>query len=152
MEKMNEGPLTGSYARDIRVYVYDGKMHPVDSNEMAFKLASRNAFKEAFKKAGPKIMEPIYNVEILVPSDCMGDVMSDLQNRRAMIEGMNSVKGFEVLKARVPLAELYKYSTSLSSLTSGRATFTMDFADYQQVPSDVQEKLLKAYEAEEKDE
>jgi elongation factor G len=152
MEKMNEGPLTGSYARDIRVYVYDGKMHPVDSNEMAFKLASRNAFKEAFKKAGPKIMEPIYNVEILVPSDCMGDVMSDLQNRRAMIEGMNSVKGFEVLKARVPLAELYKYSTSLSSLTSGRATFTMEFADYQQVPSDVQEKLLKAYEAEEKDE
>jgi elongation factor G len=127
-------------------------MHPVDSNEMAFKLASRNAFKEAFKKAGPKIMEPIYNVEILVPSDCMGDVMSDLQNRRAMIEGMNSVKGFEVLKARVPLAELYKYSTSLSSLTSGRATFTMEFADYQQVPSDVQEKLLKAYEAEEKDE
>ena len=119
---------------------------------MAFKLAARNAFKEAFKKAGPKIMEPIYNVEVLVPSDCMGDVMSDLQNRRAMIEGMNSVKGFEVLKARVPLAELYKYSTSLSSLTSGRATFTMEFAEYQQVPSDVQEKLLKAYEAEEKDE
>jgi elongation factor G len=127
-------------------------MHPVDSNEMAFKLAARNAFKEAFKQAGPKIMEPIYNVEVLVPSDCMGDVMSDLQNRRAMIEGMNSVKGFEVLKARVPLAELYKYSTSLSSLTSGRATFTMEFADYQQVPADVQEKLLKAYEAEEKDE
>ena len=149
---MNEGPLTGSYARDIRVYVYDGKMHPVDSNEMAFKLAARNAFKEAFKQAGPKIMEPIYNVEVLVPSDCMGDVMSDLQNRRAMIEGMNSVKGFEVLKARVPLAELYKYSTSLSSLTSGRATFTMEFADYQQVPADVQDKLLKAYEAEEKDE
>ena len=152
MEKMNEGPLTGSYARDIRVYVYDGKMHPVDSNEMAFKLAARNAFKEAFKKAGPKIMEPIYNVEVLVPSDCMGDVMSDLQNRRAMIEGMNSVKGFEVLKARVPLAELYKYSTTLSSLTSGRATFTMEFAEYQQVPADVQDKLLKAYEAEEKDE
>lgn len=152
MEKMNEGPLTGSYARDIRVYVYDGKMHPVDSNEMAFKLAARNAFKEAFKKAGPKIMEPIYNVEILVPSDCMGDVMSDLQNRRAIIEGMNSEKGFEVLKARVPLAELYKYSTTLSSLTSGRATFTMSFADYQQVPADVQDKLLKAYEASEKEE
>ena len=152
MEKMNEGPLTGSYARDIRVFVYDGKMHPVDSNEMAFKLAGRNAFKEAFKIAGPKIMEPIYNVEIFVPSDCMGDVMSDLQNRRAMIEGMSSEKGFEVLKARVPLAELYKYSTTLSSLTSGRATFTMSFADYQQVPSDVQDKLLKAYEATEKDE
>ncbi len=152
MEKMSEGPLTGSYARDIKVYVYDGKMHPVDSNELAFKLAGRNAFKEAFKKAGPKIMEPIYNIEILVPSDCMGDVMSDLQNRRAIIEGMSSDSGFEVLKARVPLAELYKYSTTLSSLTSGRATFTMKFADYQQVPMDVQEKLLKAYEASEKDE
>lgn len=152
MEKMEEGPLTGSYARDIRVFVYDGKMHPVDSNEISFKLAGRNAFKEAFKKAGPKIMEPIYNVEVLVPSDCMGDVMSDLQNRRAMIEGMSSEKGFEVLKARVPLAELHKYSTTLSSLTSGRATFTMTYADYQQVPSEVQDKLLKDYEASEKDE
>jgi len=152
MEKMEEGPLTGSYARDIRVFVYDGKMHPVDSNEISFKLAGRNAFKEAFKKAGPKIMEPIYNVEVLVPSDCMGDVMSDLQNRRAMIEGMSSEKGFEVLKARVPLAELNKYSTTLSSLTSGRATFTMTFAEYQQVPAEVQEKLLKDYESNDKDE
>jgi elongation factor G len=152
MEKMNEGPLTGSYARDINVYIFDGKMHPVDSNELAFKLAARNAFKQAFKLAGPKIMEPIYNIDVMVPSDCMGDVMSDLQNRRAMISGMSSDKGFEVLKARVPLAELYKYSTTLSSLTSGRATFTMEFADYQQVPSEVQEKLLKAYEAEEKEE
>ena len=152
LEKMEEGPLTGSYARDIRVFVYDGKMHPVDSNEISFKLAGRNAFKEAFKKASPKIMEPIYNVEVLVPSDVMGDVMSDLQNRRAMIEGMSSVKGFEVIKARVPLAELNKYSTTLSSLTSGRATFTMTFADYQQVPAEVQDKLLKEYEASEKDE
>lgn len=152
MEKMEEGPLTGSYARDIRVFVYDGKMHPVDSNEISFKLAGRNAFKEAFKKAGPKIMEPIYNVEVLVPSDCMGDVMSDLQNRRAMIEGMSSEKGFEVLKARVPLAELNKYSTTLSSLTSGRATFTMTFAEYQQVPAEVQDKLLKDYESNDKDE
>jgi len=152
LEKMEEGPLTGSYARDIRVFVYDGKMHPVDSNEISFKLAGRNAFKEAFKKAGPKIMEPIYNVEILVPSEYMGDVMSDLQNRRAMIEGMSSDKGFETLKARVPLAELNKYSTTLSSLTSGRATFTMTYADYQQVPADVQDKLLKEYEASEKEE
>jgi elongation factor G len=126
-------------------------MHPVDSNEISFKLAGRNAFKEAFKKAGPKIMEPVYNVEVLVPSDCMGDVMSDLQNRRAMIEGMSSEKGFEVLKAKVPLAELNKYSTTLSSLTSGRATFTMTYSDYQQVPADVQDKLLKEYEATEKD-
>jgi elongation factor G len=152
MEKMEEGPLTGSYARDIKVYVYDGKMHPVDSNEISFKLAGRNAFKDAFKKAGPKIMEPVYNVEVMVPADAMGDVMSDLQNRRAVIEGMSSEKGFEVLKARVPLAEMNKYATTLSSLSSGRATFTMTFAEYQQVPAEVQDKLLTAYEAQEKDE
>ena len=145
MEKMDEGPLTGSYARDIRVVIYDGKMHPVDSNEISFKLAARNAFKEAFRNAGPKIMEPIYNVEVLTPSEYMGAVMSDLQNRRAMIMGMESDKGFDRLNARVPLAELYRYSTSLSSLTSGAATYTMQFASYEQVPSDVQDKLLKAY-------
>ena len=145
MEKMDEGPLTGSYARDIRVVVYDGKMHPVDSNEISFKLAARNAFKEAFRNAGPKIMEPIYNVEVLVPSEYMGAVMSDLQNRRAMIAGMESDKGFDRLNALVPLAELYRYSTSLSSLTSGSATYTMKFASYEQVPADVQDKLLKAY-------
>ena len=152
MEKMEEGPLTGSYARDIRVVVYDGKMHPVDSNEISFKLAGRNAFKDAFKNAGPKIMEPIYTVEVLVPSDKMGDVMSDLQNRRAMILGMSSDKGFDRLQASVPLAELYRYSTTLSSLTSGRASYTMKFASYEQVPADVQDKLLKAYTDEEKDE
>ena len=145
MEKMDEGPLTGSYARDIRVIIYDGKMHPVDSNEISFKLAARNAFKEAFRNAGPKIMEPIYSVEVLTPSEYMGSVMSDLQNRRAMIMGMESDKGFDRLNARVPLAELYRYSTSLSSLTSGAATYTMQFASYEQVPSDVQDKLLKAY-------
>ena len=145
MEKMDEGPLTGSYARDIRVVIYDGKMHPVDSNEISFKLAARNAFKEAFRNAGPKIMEPIYSVEVLTPSEYMGAVMSDLQNRRAMIEGMESDKGFDRLNARVPLAELYRYSTTLSSLTSGSATYSMKFASYEQVPADVQEKLLKAY-------
>ncbi len=149
MEKMEEGPLTGSYARDIRVAVYDGKMHPVDSNEISFKLAGRNAFRTAFKNAGPKIMEPIYDVEVLVPSDRMGDVMSDLQGRRAMIEGMNSDKGFEKLNAKVPLAELNKYSTALSSLTGGRATYSMKFSKYEQVPMDVQEKLMKAFEEEE---
>ena len=145
MEKMDEGPLTGSYARDIRVVIYDGKMHPVDSNEISFKLAARNAFKDAFRQAGPKIMEPIYNVEVLTPSEFMCALMSDLQNRRAMIMGMESDKGFDKLNARVPLAELYRYSTSLSSLTSGAATYTMAFASYEQVPSDVQDKLLKAY-------
>lgn len=152
MEKMEQGPLTGSYARDIRVAVYDGKMHPVDSNEISFKLAGRNAFKNAFKDAGPKIMEPIYDVEVLVPADRMGDVMSDLQNRRAIIMGMGSVKGFEVINAKVPLAELNRYSTALSSLTSGRATYTLKFASYEQVPADVQEKLLKAYQEQEEEE
>ncbi len=145
LEKMDEAPLTGSYARDIRVVCYDGKMHPVDSNEISFKLAARNAFKEAFKNAGPKIMEPVYDVEVLTPTDYMGAVMSDLQNRRAIIMGMESDKGFDKLNARVPLAELYRYSTSLSSLTSGAATYSMKFASYEPVPSDVQDKLLKAY-------
>ncbi len=145
MEKMDQGPLTGSYARDIRVVIYDGKMHPVDSNEISFKLAARNAFKEAFRNAGPKIMEPIYSVEVLVPSEYMGAVMSDLQNRRAMIMGMESDKGFDRLSANVPLAELYRYSTTLSSLTSGSATYSMKFSSYEQVPADVQDKLLKAY-------
>ena len=152
MEKMEEGPLTGSYARDIRVVVYDGKMHPVDSNEISFKLAGRNAFKEAFRNAGAKIMEPIYQIEVLAPSDKLGDVMSDLQNRRAIIEGMTSEKGFETLTARVPLAEMNRYSTSLSSLTGGRATYTMKFAGYEQVPAEVQDKLLKAYSDTDKEE
>ena len=152
MQKMEEGPLTGSYARDIRVYIYDGKMHPVDSKEIAFIIAGRNAFKDAFKKAGPKLLEPIYMVEIMVPGDCTGDVMSDIQNRRGIIEGMGAEKGFQVLRARVPLAELYRYSTTLSSITSGRGTFTMTFIEYQQVPMDVQEKLLKEYEESQKEE
>jgi elongation factor G len=151
MEKMEEGPLTGSYARDIRVFIYDGKMHPVDSNEISFKLAGRNAFREAFKNASPKIMEPVYDVEVLVPADRMGDVMSDLQGRRAIVQGMSSEKGFEKISAKVPLAEMNKYSTALSSLTGGRAMYSMKFAEYTQVPPDIQEQLLKAYEAEEKD-
>jgi elongation factor G len=149
---MEEGPLTGSYARDIRVAVYDGKMHPVDSNEISFRLAGRNAFKEAFKNAGPKIMEPIYDIEVLVPSDRMGDVMSDLQGRRAMVQGMSSEKGFEKIMAKVPLAEMDKYSTSLSSLTQGRAIYSMKFAEYAQVPGEIQNVLLKAYESTDEEE
>jgi elongation factor G len=152
MEKMEEGPLTGSYARDISVYVYDGKMHPVDSNEISFKLAGRNAFSMAFKKAGPKILEPIFDVEVLVPSDRMGDVMSDLQGRRAIVQGMSSEGGFEKISAKVPLAEMNKYSTSLSSITGGRAMYGMKFSEYSPVPGDLQEDLLKAYEAEQKEE
>jgi elongation factor G len=152
MEKMEIGPLTGSYARDIRVYVYDGKMHPVDSNEISFRLAGRNAFSQAFKNAGPKIMEPVYDVEIFVPSDRMGDVISDLQGRRGMVLGMSSEKRFEVIKAKVPLAEMNKYSTALSSITGGRALYTMKFAEYAQVPGDVQDVVIKAYTEEEEEE
>jgi len=152
MEKMEIGPLTGSYARDIRVYVYDGKMHPVDSNEISFRLAGRNAFSQAFKIAGPKILEPVYDVEIMVPSDRMGDVISDLQGRRGMVLGMSSEKRFEVIKAKVPLAEMNKYSTALSSITGGRAMYSMKFAEYAQVPGDVQDQVIKAYSEEEEEE
>lgn len=149
MGRMERGPLTGSYARDVRVIVYDGKMHPVDSNEISFMLAGRNAFSEAFRNAGPKILEPIYDVEIFVPSDKMGDVMSDLQGRRALIMGMDSEKGYEKLSAKVPLKEMASYSTALSSLTGGRASFAMKFASYELVPSDIQDKLIKEFVDEE---
>ncbi|NCC09063.1 MAG: elongation factor G [Bacteroidia bacterium] len=152
MARMEQGPLTGSYARDVRVIVYDGKMHPVDSNEISFMLAGRNAFSEAFKNAGPKILEPIYDVEVFVPSDKMGDVMGDLQGRRAMIMGMSSEKGYEKLVAKVPLKEMASYSTTLSSLTGGRASFIMKFASYELVPTDVQDKLMKDFEAKQVDE
>ena len=152
MEKMDEGPLTGSYARDIRVSVYDGKMHHVDSNEISFKLAGRHAFRMAFKDASPKILEPVYNVEILVPSEYMGDVMSDLQGRRGMIEGMSSESGYEKLRAKIPLAEMNKYSTTLSSISSGRATYTMKFGKYEPVPGEIQDILLKEYEAQQEEE
>ena len=152
MSRMEQGPLTGSYARDVRVIVYDGKMHPVDSNEISFMLAGRNAFSKAFKNAGPKILEPIYDVEVFVPSDRMGDVMGDLQGRRAMIMGMSSEKGFEKLVAKVPLKEMSSYSTALSSLTGGRASFIMKFSSYELVPTDVQDKLIKDFEAKQTEE
>ena len=145
MDRIEQGPLTGSYARDVRVCIYDGKMHPVDSNKISFRLAGRNAFSEAFRNANPKVLEPVYDVEVFVPSDVMGDVMSDLQGRRAIIMGMNSENGFEKISAKVPLKEMSSYSTALSSITGGRSSFTMKFASYELVPSDVQEKLLREY-------
>ncbi|MBR7013625.1 translation factor GTPase family protein [Prevotella sp. Rep29] len=148
MERMEQGPLTGSYARDVRVVVYDGKMHPVDSNELSFMLAARNAFSLAFKEAGPKILEPIYDLEVLVPADYMGDVMSDLQGRRAIIMGMDSEAGYQKLSAKIPLKELASYSISLSSLTGGRASFNTKFASYELVPNDIQQTLIKEHEAE----
>jgi len=152
MERMTEGPLTGSYARDIIVYIYDGKMHPVDSNEISFKLAGRHAFSQAFKNAGPKIMEPINDVEITVPEDMMGAVMTDLQGRRGIIMGMDSAGRNQVIRARIPAAEMTRYATSLSAITSGRGTFSSVYAEYQQVPSDVQDQLLKAYEESQEEE
>ncbi len=152
MERMEQGPLTGSYARDVRVVVYDGKMHPVDSNELSFMLAARHAFAEAFKNAGPKILEPIYDLEVYVPSDFMGDVMSDLQGRRALIMGMDSEAGYQKLQAKIPQKELANYSISLSSLTGGRASFTTKFASYELVPNDIQQQLIKEHEAEGQDE
>ncbi len=145
MDRMEQGPLTGSYARDVRVCIYDGKMHPVDSNEISFSLAGRNAFSEAFRNASPKILEPVCDVDVMVPADVMGDVMSDLQGRRAMIMGMSSENGFEKISAKVPLKEMSSYSTALSSITGGRSSFSMKFASYELVPSDVQERLLKDY-------
>lgn len=147
MARLEQGPLTGSYARDVRVIVYDGKMHPVDSNEISFMLAGRNAFNEAFRNAGPKILEPISDVTVFVPSDKMGDVMSDIQNRRGIIQGMESDKDIEIINAKVPLKEMSNYSITLSSLTGGRASFIMKFSKYELVPADVQEKLLKEYDA-----
>ena len=152
MDKMTEGPLTGSYARDIRVFVYDGKMHPVDSNELSFMLAARNAFAAAFKEAGPKILEPIYDLEVYVPADFMGDVMSDLQGRRALIMGMDSEAGYQKLQAKIPLKELSNYSIALSSITGGRASFTTKFASYELVPNDIQQQLIQEHEAEESEE
>ncbi len=152
MDRMEQGPLTGSYARDVRVCIYDGKMHPVDSNEISFRLAGRNAFSEAFRNANPKVLEPVYDVEVFVPADVMGDVMSDLQGRRAIIMGMASENGFEKISAKVPLKEMASYSTALSSITGGRSSFTMKFASYELVPGDVQERLLKEYAEKSKDE
>lgn len=146
MSRMEQGPLTGSYARDVRVIVYDGKMHPVDSNELSFMLAGRHAFSDAFKAAGPKLLEPIYDVEIFVPGDKMGDVMSDLQGRRGMIIGSESENGYEKLIAKVPLKSMSSYSTTLSSITGGRASFIMKFASYELVPTDLQQKLMKEFE------
>lgn len=145
MEKMHEGPLTGSYVRDVRVIVYDGKMHPVDSNDISFKIAGMMAFKEAFHQADPRILEPIYEVEIRVPEELMGDVVTDLQTRRSVILGMDSNGPYQVIKAKTPLSELDKYSTSLRSITQGRGSYSGKFAEYAVAPSEIQRKLAEEY-------
>lgn len=148
MQKMQEGPLTGSPCRDIRVCIYDGKMHPVDSNDMAFQIAGSMVFRNAFRQANPQLMEPIYDVEILCDDEVMGDIMGDLQTRRAMIMGMEADGHYQKIKAKVPLSEMYKYSSTLRSLSQGKAKFTRTFAEYQAVPSDVQARLVSAYQEE----
>ncbi len=148
MQKMEEGPLTGSYCQNVRVCIYDGKMHAVDSNDMAFMLASTHVFKTAFKDAGPQILEPIYDIEILCSDTVMGDIMGDLQTRRASIQGMDTQGHYQKIKAKVPLAEMYQYSSTLRSLTQGRAKFTRRMADYTPVPYDIQEKLIREHEEE----
>jgi elongation factor G len=143
MEKMEEGPITGSYVRDVRVMVYDGKMHPVDSNDISFKIAGMMAFKEAFMKSEPQLLEPIYDLEIMLPEDVMGEVMGDLQTRRSLIMGMDSKDNFQIIRAKTPLAELDRYSTTLRSLSQGRANCTQRFAEFATVPYDLQHKLEK---------
>ena len=145
MEKMEEGPITGSYVRDVRVIVYDGKMHPVDSNDISFKIAGMMAFKEAFLKAEPQLMEPINELEICVPEETMGDVMSDLQTRRSIIVGMDSRGQNQVIMARTPLAELDRYSTTLRSLSQGRASFTQKFVEFAPLSFDLQQKLAREF-------
>lgn len=149
---MHEGPITGSYVRDIRVAVFDGKMHPVDSNEAAFKTAGRMAFKDCFIQADPKLLEPLYDVEIVSPDDYMGDIMSDLPARRGLIMGMEADGHYQRIKCRMPLAELDKYSSSLRSMSQGRATFSSVFAEYSPVPALIQQKLHTDYITHQKDE
>lgn len=146
MEKMEEGPLTGSYVRDVRVLVYDGKMHAVDSNDMAFKIAGMKAFKQAFMQASPKILEPLNELDVLVPEDLLGDVMTDLQSRRATIMGIEAKDSYQLIKAKTPLSELDRYTTALRSLTHGRASFNKRFSEYAPVPADIQDKLIKDYQ------
>jgi elongation factor G len=142
LEVMEEGPLTGSYARDVRVMVYDGKMHPVDSNDISFKIAGAHAFKEAFLNAKPKLLEPIHDLEVKVPEELMGNVMTDLQSRRSVIVGMDSEGKHQIIRAKIPLAEMYKYSTTLRSITQGRATFKTKFSSFELVPATIQEELI----------
>ncbi len=142
MEKMEEGPITGSYARDICVMVHDGKMHPVDSNDISFKIAGLQAFKQAFMQADPKLLEPVYDLEVLVPEELMGEVMTDLQTRRSIINGIDTKNQYQMIKARTPLSELNNYSSTLKSLTQGRASFIMRYAEYAPVPYELQKQLI----------
>jgi elongation factor G len=149
LEKMEDGPLTGSYVRDVRVILYDGKMHAVDSNDVSFKIAGGMAFRDAFIEASPKLLEPIQDLEIQVPEDIMGDVMTDLQSRRSIIMGIDSKGKYQIIKAKTPLSELDRYSTSLRSITQGRASFASKFSEFAAVPGNLQQDLIKNHQKEE---
>jgi len=143
LEVMEEGPLSNSYVRDIRVMVYDGKMHSVDSNDISFKIAGAHAFKEAFLNSKPKLLEPVNELVVTVPEDMVGNVMTDLQSRRSLIRGIESNDKHQILKCVTPQAELYGYSTDLRSLTQGRASFSSKFSSFEPVPSNIQDKIMK---------
>jgi len=143
LEVMEDGPLTKSYVRDVRVMVYDGKMHSVDSNDISFKIAGAHAFKEAFLNSKPKLLEPVQELVVRVPEEMVGNVMTDLQSRRTIIQGIESNDHYQILKCTTPAAELYGYSTDLRSLTKGRATFSSVFSSFEPVPNNIQEKLIK---------
>jgi elongation factor G len=145
MEKMQNGPLTGCYVRDVRVSVYDGKMHPVDSNDISFKIAGLQAFRMAFIEADPQLLEPVYEVDVYCPDEQVGAVMGDLQTRLAVVEGMEAEGHFQKITAKVPLAQMHQYSSSLRSLTQGRARFNMRFHSYAPVAYEVQRKLMEAH-------
>jgi elongation factor G len=143
MEKMEQGPISNSYVRDVRVMLFDGKMHAVDSNDISFKIAGMRAFKEAFMQAEPQLLEPIMNIEVWTPEECVGDVLGDLQSRRSIIMGVEAQGNYQVIKTRTPLAAIDKYTTALRSITQGKAKFMQEFADYAVVPFDLQHKLSK---------
>lgn len=143
MEKMENGPMSNCRVRDIRVSVYDGSMHSVDSNDAAFRTAGLKAFKNGFMKAAPQLMEPIYDVVVTVPAKYTGDVMSDLSTRRGQVQGMNAEGSIQNVEVQVPLHELDHYATHLKSLTQGSANYSRSFSHYASVPHDVQDKVVK---------
>ena len=148
VEAMTKGPLVGCTVEDIKVTVFDGKHHPVDSNEMAFKIASRMAFREAMSKAKPIILEPIMSVKIMIPDQYMGDITGDLNHKRGRILGMGVEEGMQVVNAEVPQSEMAKYATELRSMTSGRGSFELEFARYEQVPANIANEIIAKHQAE----
>ena len=142
-EQLQNGVIAGYPVVDVKVTLFDGSFHEVDSSEMAFKIAGSQCFKQGAQKAGPVLLEPIMSVEVVTPEDYMGDVMGDLSRRRGMLQGMDESPAGRVIRAEVPLAEMFGYSTDLRSATQGRATYTMEFAKYAEAPANIAEAIIK---------